>query len=77
MSIEIELEETLRSRIIISDFGIDNGVQTFRINGLKDDLEYLVGQLFELGVKFDQHPSLTECPTHRLWSLLLKITIPR
>ena len=72
-----DLEEVIKGRIIINDFGEDNGVHTFRINGLKDDLEQMVGKLYHMGLRFNKHPELVPTPSHRVWSLLLKIVIPR
>jgi hypothetical protein len=77
LNYNIELDLELSNKIIISDFGLKGGVHTFRINGLKHDLERLVDHLLSIGVKFKNIPTLENAPTGRLYSVLLKIVIPQ
>lgn len=61
--------------VIVGNFGIKNGVQTYRVNGTKDDLHLIIDEIRKEGAKFDDTPHL-EYVRNNQWSMLLKIKVP-
>lgn len=60
---------------IIGDFGKDdNGVNLYRINGTKDEINKAIVDLEELGCEVWQPYELEK--SHKQWSVLVKIQIP-
>jgi hypothetical protein len=60
---------------IIGDFGkTDEGVNLYRINGTKDEINKAISDLIELGCEVWEQYELEK--SHKHWSVLLKIQIP-
>lgn len=59
----------------IVDFGKTDGVQVFRINGDKVDLERIVQECRDEDAEFSGgEPEVVK--THQTWTLLLKVKLP-
>lgn len=61
--------------VMIGDFGIKNGVQTFRVCGAKDDLYKIIYECKDMDLRFDDIPIVNHV-TRQQWTMLLKIKIP-
>jgi hypothetical protein len=61
--------------LVIADFGIKNGVQTFRICGTKASLQRLINYCKENDYDFKDEPKITHVHKGQ-WTILLKIKIP-
>jgi hypothetical protein len=61
--------------VYVYDFGMRNDIQTYRINGSKDDLEMVVQSTLELGTDFEEEP-IIEHVRRSEWSMLLKVKVP-
>ena len=61
--------------VMIANFGIENGVHTWRINGNKQDLEKLLIALKEENANFFHDP-IIENIRNREYSVLLELLIP-
>lgn len=59
----------------ICDFGEKDGIQIYRVHGLKNDLEELLQACHDEDAKFDKAPVL-EHVRKGLWTILLKIKVP-
>lgn len=60
--------------VYVFDFGVENGVQTFRINGSKSDLEKIVETCIDENAKFGDTPILNHVYKSD-YSLLLKLRL--
>jgi hypothetical protein len=61
--------------IFVANHGTDeNGVITYRINGEKDDLHYIVNKAVALGFEFCKPPVYEK--SHKHYSVLLQLYIP-
>lgn len=61
--------------LMIGNFGVKDGVQTFRVNGSKEELYKIIEECREMEAKFHDTPNL-EPIRHGLWTMLLQIKIP-
>jgi hypothetical protein len=60
--------------VMIGNFGIDEGIQTFRICGAKIDLEKLIEECIEMDAPLESFPMITH--VHRQqFTMLLKIRV--
>lgn len=60
--------------LMIGNFGIKNGVQTYRICGSKDDLYKIIEECRIMEASFDDTPIINH--VHRgQWTMLLKIKV--
>jgi hypothetical protein len=61
--------------VMVGNFGIKNGVQTYRICGVKEDLFKIIEECREMGYKFNDTPAINH--VHRgQWTLLLNLKVP-
>jgi hypothetical protein len=61
--------------VMVGNFGVKDGVQTFRICGTKEDLYKLIDECREMDAHFDSTPIINH--VHRgQWTMLLKIKLP-
>lgn len=65
------------SIVLIGDWGKnEEGVFTYRINATKkDDIHIIIAEAKEAGFKFWETPSIIR--SHKTWSVLLKLFIPK
>lgn len=68
------LEEKKMGQIIVGNFGIKNGVQTYRVNGEKADLYKIIEECRKEGAKFDDTPHVEHVHNNQ-WSMLLKLKV--
>ena len=61
--------------VFICNFGIKDNVQTYRINGAKEDLLKLIEECREMGDIIEQVPEL-EFLRQGEWTVLLKVRVP-
>lgn len=61
--------------LMIGNFGVKNGVQTFRVNGSKEDLYKIIDECKQMDAIFDDTPNLLPL-RHGQWTMLLKIRLP-
>jgi hypothetical protein len=61
--------------LMIGNFGVENGVQTFRINGTKEDLYKIIDECREMDAHFQDTPNLLPLRQGQ-WTMLLKIRLP-
>ena len=59
----------------VYDFGQKNGVHTYRVSGIKEDLYRVLTECKELKAEFDIEPDISHV-RNGLWTMLLKIKIP-
>ncbi len=60
--------------VIVHDFGLHDGVQTYRVSGVKKDLERVLDECYEAKANFDVIPEISH--VHRgSWTMLLKIKV--
>lgn len=63
-------------RAIIADFGKDaEGVNIFRLNGTKEEIENAIADLKKIGCELWDDPIFFE-KAHKHWSALIKVQIP-
>jgi hypothetical protein len=67
-------QERKMGQIIVGNFGVKNGVQTYRVNGEKADLYRIIEECRKEGAKFDDTPHL-EFVHNNQWSMLLKLKV--
>lgn len=61
--------------VIIGDFGKDkDGIETYRLNGEKEDIERKVKEAREKGYEFVEEPIIEK--SFRAWTLLLRCYLP-
>lgn len=60
--------------IMVANFGVIEGVQTYRVNGTKDDLSRLVKEVRGAGHHFREFP-IIEKVTKDIHSVLIKVEI--
>lgn len=61
------------SIVMIGNYGIEEGIQTYRINGDKEDLERIIDECMQLDVLFDS-PEIEEV-RRSTYSMLLKVKV--
>lgn len=61
--------------IQVHDFGQQDGVQTYRIAGVREDLYRVLEECQELKAEFDIAPTISYV-RNGLWTMLLKIKVP-
>ena len=60
--------------VMIGDFGVKKGVQTFRICGSKEDLYKIIEECWKMEAKFYDTPNILH--VHRgQWTMLLQIIV--
>jgi hypothetical protein len=58
----------------IGNFGISDGVQTYRVNGHKEDLDRIIHECLEQDAIFENSPELEKLRNGQ-WTLLLKLRV--
>jgi hypothetical protein len=61
--------------VFICNFGIKDNVQTYRVNGAKEDLYKLIEECREMGDNIEEIPELERLRQGE-WTVLLKIRVP-
>jgi len=61
--------------LMIGNFGVKNGVQTYRINGDKEDLYKIIEECREMEARFQETPNMIPV-RHGQWTMLLQLKIP-
>jgi hypothetical protein len=61
--------------VMIGNFGLKDGLQVYRVCGLKEDIEKLVQEAIEMDAEFSELPYIEHIHNGQ-WSVLLKIKIP-
>lgn len=62
--------------VIIADFGVnDRGIQTFRVNGSRKDIEKLLRECHAMGHKFFEEPEIKQAYKMNC-TVLLQIILP-
>lgn len=60
--------------VMIGNFGIHEGVATYRICGSKEDLYKIIDECREMDAKFEDTPIINQAYRSQ-WSMLLKIKV--
>lgn len=60
--------------VIVHDFGLHDGVQTYRVMGVKEDLEKVLMECYDAQANFDVIPEISH--VHRgSYTMVLKIKV--
>lgn len=62
------------SIVQISDFGEQNGIQTYRVNGSRESLEKLIAECFDMTEHFVEFPVIEEAYRDQ-YTTLIKIRV--
>lgn len=61
------------ANVIVADFGEKEGIKTYRVNGSKLDLEFMLAELVEIKANFKSEPKIL--PTHNNYTVLLELIL--
>ena len=60
--------------VFVGNFGIQNGVQTYRVNGTFEDLQTILDEIMQEDGSFEEFPEI-ERLRHGLCTMLLKLKV--
>ncbi len=60
--------------VIVCNFGRKYGIQTYRVNGLYEDLQTILDEVLTEGVSFEEYPEIEKL-RHNQCTMLLKIRV--
>lgn len=64
------------SKLIVGNFGIKDGVQTYRINGSFEDLQKVLDECIKIDTKFSDFPEIERLRLGQC-TMLLKFYVPK
>jgi hypothetical protein len=64
-----------KGSIFVADFGIKEGIATYRVNGHEEDLQTVVEEIKRIGGEFFEPPIIEKTVSRSVYTVLLKIQI--
>lgn len=58
----------------VYDFGNEDGVQTYRVSGVKEDLQKILEECERIKAEFVAIPTISHV-RHGLWTMLLRVKV--
>jgi hypothetical protein len=63
-------------QMIVCDFGLKEGIKSYRINGSREDLETLIHSLETIGLKMYRQPEIVQTYPRSMHTMLLEVIVP-